>query len=249
MSLTPFLRREPNASARLRLFCAAHAGGGTALYAPWRRSVPDWLDVCPLQLPAREGRFTEPARTDLVALSSEMAVELAPHLEFPFALLGYSLGGLLSFEFARRLREQQLPQPVRLIVAAARAPQRLRAFATLLQLNDEAFLAELGRRYGGMRPEVWENEQLRAQILPSLRGDFHMLEKYQYAPAPPLEIPISAFAGVDDHVAGPADVEPWRDQTTADFTMHTLPGGHFFFQTAGEQFLSQVIDELALSLG
>jgi medium-chain acyl-[acyl-carrier-protein] hydrolase len=181
----------------------------------------------------------------LVALSEELADELAPYLELPFALLGYSLGGLLSFEVARRLREQQFPSPQRLLVAAARAPQRLRPFASLLQLNDEAFLAELGRRYGGMRPEVWENLQLRSLILPSLRGDFQMLESYRYAPAPPLEIPISAFAGIDDQATSPAEVEPWREQTTAAFKMHHLPGGHFFIQSAGNQFLSQILEDLA----
>ena len=206
--------------------------------------APDWLDICPIQLPAREGRLREPPCVNLRSLVDTMAAALEPHFQRPYALLGYSLGGLLSFELTRALRARRAPLPARLLVAAARAPQVPRPFSSLARLSDEAFLAELGRRYNGLRPEVWENRQLRAMILPALRGDFEMLENYQYAAATPLEVAISAFAGESDPVAPPAEVERWQEQTTGEFALRVLGGGHFFLPPVGETFVSAVFAEL-----
>lgn len=41
----------------LTLFCLPHAGASAMGYARWRRSVPAWLDIRPLELPGRGSRL------------------------------------------------------------------------------------------------------------------------------------------------------------------------------------------------
>ncbi|WP_277992057.1 thioesterase II family protein [Amycolatopsis sp. MtRt-6] len=62
---------------------------------------------------------------------------------------------------------------------------------------------------------------------PILVADLAVNECYEFRPETPLDIPITAFAGRTDPVAGPELVEPWRSQTGAGFRLHVLDGGHF----------------------
>ncbi len=46
------------------------------------------------------------------------------------------------------------------------------------QLDDEALLAELDRRYGSLSVASFADPDIRALMLPILRGDFSLLESY-----------------------------------------------------------------------
>ena len=102
-------RRE----ALVRLFCFPYAGGGASVYRGWASDLPDFVEVCPVQLPGREGRFREPAFTRLGPLVEALTESLRPCLDRPFAFFGHSLGALVAFELSRRLRREGR-RPVRL---------------------------------------------------------------------------------------------------------------------------------------
>ena len=83
-----------NTPTRLRLFCLPHSGASASVYARWRRVLPDWLQVCPLELPGRGRRMDEPLQRDIKALAAQLADEISRDLDGPYALFGHSLGGL-----------------------------------------------------------------------------------------------------------------------------------------------------------
>jgi medium-chain acyl-[acyl-carrier-protein] hydrolase len=45
-------------------------------------------------------------------------------------------------------------------------------------------------------------------------------------------VPISAFGGLSDDKATRADLEGWRQHTSAAFALAMVPGNHFFLQQA-----------------
>ncbi|MGV7927253.1 thioesterase II family protein, partial [Mycobacterium kansasii] len=47
----------------MRLFCLPYSGASAMIYARWRRLVPSWLEVVPVELPGRGRRMDEPPRT------------------------------------------------------------------------------------------------------------------------------------------------------------------------------------------
>src|SRR5215213_10719856 len=93
------------------LFCFPYAGGGASVFRDWIGALGSSVEVCPVQLPGREGRFREPAFTRLAPLVDSLVESLGSHLDRPFALFGHSLGALIAFEFARRLRVDRRPGP------------------------------------------------------------------------------------------------------------------------------------------
>src|SRR5712692_4515057 len=126
-SVNPWLvRLAPCEEAKVRLLCFPHAGGGTPLWRPWSTTpgLPAWVEVATIQLPGHGSRIGEPLFTENERLVEALVQAVLPLAgEGPrLALFGHSLGGLLAFEVARRLCQQQI-RPLVLAIAACRAPQ------------------------------------------------------------------------------------------------------------------------------
>lgn len=102
-----------NTPTRLRLFCLPYSSGASAMVcARWRRALPEWLQVCRLELPGRGMRMGEPLQRDIKALAAQLAEDISRDLNGPYALFGHSLGGLLAFEPAHALGARGVPAPL-----------------------------------------------------------------------------------------------------------------------------------------
>ena len=235
--------RKPNPQARLRLFCFPYAGSGASMFRTWSDGLPADVDVCPVQFPGRGTRLMETPFTQLSPLVEALAQALVPLMDKPFAFFGHSLGALVGFELARQLRRQSGVQPVRLFVSADRAPQIPHRDRPIHALPEGEFLVEL-RRLNGSPGKVLEDMELMQIMLPILRADFAVYETYVYATEPPLDCPISVFGGLQDHRVSRGDLEAWRGQTSASFSLQMFPGDHFFLNTTPSlllEVLSQVL--------
>ena len=231
-------------TAALRLVCLPYAGGGSAVYHRWRRQLPDWIDLLPVVLPGHDGRLNEPPRTDLRELAAALADELQPKLEGPFAILGYSMGALLGFELVRGLPSRGGRMPELLVVAASRPPHGTPSESTLHTLPDDELVAAVDRRYGGIAPAVRDSPELLQLLLPALRADLQMVETYQPADEPPLDVPILALGGTDDPAVSASELGAWRRHTRGDFAMRLFPGRHFFLFEATTPPLQAIVARL-----
>jgi medium-chain acyl-[acyl-carrier-protein] hydrolase len=222
--------RKPNPQARLRLFCFPYAAAGAAVFRTWQGGLPADVEVCPIQYPGRGTRLLEAPFTRLFPLVQALAPALGPLLDKPFAFFGHSLGALVGFELARQLRRQSGVQPVRLIVSAARAPQMPLRHRPIHALPEGEFLEEL-RRLNGTPEEVLEHAELMQIMLPLLRADFAVFETYECLPEPPLTCRISSLGGLLDQRVSRGDLDAWRTQTSASFSLRMFPSNHFFLNT------------------
>lgn len=179
----------------------------------------------------------------LAPLVRALAEAMAPLLDKPFAFFGHSLGALVAFELARWLRRQSGVQPIHLFVSADRAPQIRARSRPMHDLPEEEFLVEL-RRLNGIPEIVLEDANLMQIMLPVLRADFAVYETYVYSIEPPLDCPITSFGGLQDHRVNRGDLEPWRDQTNASFSLRMFPGDHFFLNATQHLLLPMLYQEL-----
>jgi medium-chain acyl-[acyl-carrier-protein] hydrolase len=183
--------------------------------------------------------------THLSSLVEALAQAIVPLLDRPFAFFGHSLGALVGFELARQLHRQLNIQPVRLFVSADRAPHiHFRKERPIHALPEADFLFEL-RRLNGIPGKVLEDAELMQIMLPILRSDFSVYETYVYTSGPPLKCSISSFGGLQDTKVSRSDLEAWRDQTTASFSLQMFPGDHFFLNTAQPLLLHTLSQELS----
>lgn len=232
------------AEAALRLFCFPFAGGGASMYRPWAEQLPEHIEACLVQLPGREERMQEAPLTDLASLVAELTGALVTHLDRPFAFLGHSMGAMIGYEVARRLRTLGLPQPCRLFLSSRQAPQTPGSpgveAGTLRALPDQAFIETLHSLYGAVPDAIRENPELQKVFLPILRADVTLLETHTFVPDTPLGCPITVFGGEQDpHITG-AMLAGWREQTTADFEQRLFPGDHFYITHSRDAVIEAV---------
>jgi surfactin synthase thioesterase subunit len=237
-------RPVPRPGAALRLLCFPHAGGGTAAYVPFARALPEWIELAIVRLPGRETRLREAPPTAIAPLVADLADELGPVLERPYAVFGHSLGALLGFELVHELRKNALRGPDYLFVSGRRAPSLPERDPPIAGLPDDAFLAELQRRYDAIPAAVLAEPDLMALLLPPLRADYELLESYTYEERPPLSCPVAALGGESDPRVTTAELDAWRPLTTGSFTRRLLPGSHFYIQGGEAIAAAAVVSEL-----
>jgi medium-chain acyl-[acyl-carrier-protein] hydrolase len=238
---------KPNPQAKVRLFCFPYAGGGASAFRTWANSLPNTVEVCPVELPGRGRQIKSVLFTQLKPLVSAIASILIPYLDKPFAFYGHSMGGLISFELTRLLRSEYGLTPFHLFISGRRAPQLPPTKPPIHALSEPELLAEL-RRFDGTPNAVLEDPELLQLFLPILRADFAVVDTYVYNHEPPLDCPISVFGGLQDQEATHDDLQAWLEQTTASFSLQMLNGGHFFINSEQAVLLENITQELQTGL-
>lgn len=235
---------HPSPSSCIRLFCLPFAGGGASLFRLWGRTLSPAVEVCPIQLPGREDRVSEPPYTSLQEAVENLAFQIRPYLQKPFALFGHSMGAIVAFELARCLRRHKDPLPQVLFLSAHRAPHLPLKRRKLHQLPEPEFIREL-RRLGGTPAAVFDHQDLLDFILPTLRADFTICDTYHFTPEPPLDCLLIPCAGLDDLEAPSAEVAAWQMHTTQPCSLHEFAGNHFFLQSHRDLLLQTIATTLA----
>lgn len=217
---------RPAPAARMRLFCAPHAGGGAGAYRAWAgRLAPD-IEVVAVRPPGRESRLREAPYTELEPLVADLVEELRPRLDKPHAWFGHSLGALVAFESCRALRDRALAEPVRLFVSGRPAPHLPLRLPPVHDAPEPVLRRRL-RELDGTPDALLAGRGL-GRLLTTLRADLRISELYRFRPGPPLDCPITVLGGTLDPYTAPGDLAAWAGHTSAGCDVAMVRGGHFF---------------------
>jgi medium-chain acyl-[acyl-carrier-protein] hydrolase len=213
------------------------------MFRDFAAGLPCEVDVRAVERPGRGARAHEPFARELRRVVSEAADLVEREARERYALYGHSLGALTAFELARELRRRGARQPFHLIVSAARAPHLAQPERAGHRLPDADLLAAV-RRLDGTPAAVLDDPALCAQVLPMLRADFELFETYRHLHEDPLEVPITAIAGLRDPSTPPSEIAAWKEHTAGPFAMHVLAGGHFVINTQRRRTLQLIGDAI-----
>jgi medium-chain acyl-[acyl-carrier-protein] hydrolase len=235
--------QNPYQLKQLRLFAFPYAGGSSNIYHDLKSYLPAEVDFCPVELPGRGRRLTEPLCENMACLVEDVSQQIKGQLDLPFAFFGYSMGSLLAYELAVRFQKEG-ETPVALYVAASRAPHLPRRDLDIGDLSDdEALIAKL-RQLNGTPEEVWQNPELLEIVLPILRADFSVVSRYTYEPAAPLSCPVIAFGGERDLDVSEEALLEWERHSNGSFRHYIYPGDHFFIHGNKDDFFKTLSREL-----
>jgi surfactin synthase thioesterase subunit len=242
---TPWIDwRSLSRTARFRVFCLPYAGGGVSVYRSWGKKLAGDIDICPVQLPGRESRHSDPPFRDMGSLADAAYDALHPYLDVPFAFFGHSFGALIALELTRRARHHA--QLKRLFVSGRRAPHLREPRPPIAHLPNTEFAAAVQARYGGIPQAVLEAQDLMDLLVPRLRADFEILESYESRPDDPVSCGISVFGGRHD-VLSDEELQAWRLHTTATMSVRMLSGGHLYLESHRAELLRAIADDLAFA--
>lgn len=238
----PWVRRfATGRDAPHRLVCFPHAGGSASFFSPLARALSGRFEVCAVQYPGRQDRRAEPFLRTIEEIADGAFTALRSSDVEPSVLFGHSMGAVVAFEVARRMEQHGAP-PLGLVVSGRRAPSTVRV-EDVHKRDDNALVDEI-RGLGGTDTTFLDDPELRAMVLPAIRADYTAVETYRYTDGRPLSCDIAVIVGTGDPRVTHAEAEAWRAHTSGDFTLQSVPGGHFYLRDDEDAFLGALLPRL-----
>ncbi len=226
----------------LNVLCLPCAGASATMYLRWRRLLPEWIRVVPVELPGRGERLAEPLAEDFDALVAQLCHEQASLLSGHFALFGHSMGALLAYGMAQHLRAAGLSLPQALFVSGSPAPSRRDPGRFQGKEGDAALIADL-RKQGGTPQAVFDNAELLRLTLDTLGADYRVCQSFTHRAAQPLPLPLHVFGGRDDDISTER-LQAWQKEAAGMFSLRWFEGGHFFIRQKEDLVLQAIVREL-----
>jgi medium-chain acyl-[acyl-carrier-protein] hydrolase len=214
------------------MVCVPHVGAGGAAFNSWLDRLPAEVELCAVRLPGRENRLREPLLDDWHEVVASLETALTPLLDRPFVLVGHCSGSVLAYELARRLTAAGLP-PEMLVLSSTDGPAVRRIDDPLHLLPRQELLRRVVE-FGGMAREVLDDPDLMDMFERILRADYRVVERLEYTPGPPLDVPITVVGGRHDGFVGAPGMAAWATETRREFSLHLLDAGHYILTEAGE---------------
>lgn len=230
----------------VRLVCFPHAGGSANAFRAWAPLVSAEVELFAVQLPGRAERFGEAPVDRMGPLVDDLLDHVAPLLDRPFAMFGYSMGARVALALAQAMSAAGLDEPAVLAVGASPGPV-LRTPVPGWDRSEEELVAGLVAA-GGMPAEVLADADLLELMLPTIRADLTVVATWPYREDRKIGCPIAAFAGRADSYAPPERMAAWAAETTSRFTLTEVDGDHFFINRALPRVVA-VVDGLLLRAG
>jgi surfactin synthase thioesterase subunit len=218
------------------LLCLPCAGASATMYLRWRRLLPRWIRIVPVELPGRGSRSAEGLVRDFDSLVAQVCAEQADAMRGSFAIFGHSMGALLAYGIARRLRASGRALPLALLASGSAAPSRRDPARFAGKTDDESLIADL-RKQGGTPEEVFASAELMRITLDVLGADYRVCESFGHAAEAPLPMPLHVFAGRGDDI-GAERIQAWSLEAGDVFTLDWFEGGHFFIRQQEAAFLA-----------
>lgn len=240
----PWLRRyRPRAEASVQLVCCTHAGGSASSFAPWAELAPASIELLAVQYPGRQDRFLEPALESMAALADALTAALLREADRPIALFGHSLGAAIAYEVAHRL--ERAGADLRALFVSGRPSPNLDRGGSAHAGSDQELLAEM-ERLGGLSAELRAQRDLLAMLLPLVRSDYRLSERYQ--PGAPVKLSAALFAlrGELDPEVSATEAQAWSDYTRSVFGLRSFPGAHFYHLQQAQPLLQFIARALGV---
>ncbi|WP_327091571.1 alpha/beta fold hydrolase [Nonomuraea sp. NBC_01738] len=234
-------RFHPVKEDAARLVCFPHAGGSASYYFPVSQALSPAVEVLAIQYPGRQDRRTEPLIDDVHTLAAQIADNLGPWTDRPFALFGHSMGATVAYEVARLLEERG-HRPLHLFASGRRAPSRYRD-ENVHRLGDDGVIGEM-KRLNGTDSQVLGDEELLRMVLGAVRNDYKAIETYRHKVGPKLECPVTALVGDDDPKTTVEEAESWSWHTNGPFELGVYRGGHFYLNSHKTELLRRITQQL-----
>ncbi|ACS86867.1 Thioesterase [Musicola paradisiaca Ech703] len=225
---------RPNDSV---LYCLAHAGGNAEDYLRWQSGLSDDLLMKVVTLPGTGRRYCEAYPTDVNQLTENIAAAIAREGDKTFYLFGHSMGAILAWEVAKKLR---IP-PAGLLLSASLSPTEIPSprIVRMAEMDNETFIQEMAY-FNGIDESLMHSPFLNDIVAEKLKRDFQLIAKYRYQYSAPVSAPMMVIVGEHDAHVPVGSLMKWQSHTQHFLGAKQVPGNHFYFNDHPEIMINAI---------
>lgn len=229
---------------KIKLFCIPYSGSSASVYLAWKKDLPEYIELVPIELLGHGARIKEQLYKNVEEAVEDVTKSIASHLskDEPYAILGHSMGSALAYEAYYKLKELGYQEPVHMFFSGRKAPIDCSGTTEFYKKSEEEFL-KVVYMYGGTTKAIMDNPELKKLFLPILRADFMIAETYySHGKSKKLQCDITVTNGREDRSIAAADMTKWDEITDKKCNHKLLPGDHFFL-IQNMKMMINVVDE------
>ncbi|MHB8062509.1 MAG: thioesterase II family protein [Ruminiclostridium sp.] len=226
----------------IKLFCLPYAGGSAMVYKKWEKYLDKSIKLCLLELAGRGSRNKEPYYNSMQEAVEDIFSLLELNLdEGEYAIFGHSMGSILAYQLAAKIKERNLKQPIHIFFSGRYPPSIWKGERNTYLLPEPEFIQK-ATRWGGIPEKLFKYEVLLKAAMETLRADYKVLETGGYDPMiKKLKCDISILFGEKDLISTPLDMTAWKKYAGKQCSFHVFNGGHFYLHNNVENVV-QVIN-------
>jgi surfactin synthase thioesterase subunit len=210
------------------LFCLPYAGGSEAIYYKWKNFLNSLITLEPIELKGRGKRYSEEFYETLEDAVEDIFINIKDKIyDNDYAIYGHSMGSLLAYELYYKINENDLRLPKHIFFSGYKAPCIIRKDEEIHTLPDSDFMKKV-ISLGGTPEEVLDNQELLEVVIPIIKNDFKIIEKYKYKKRDnKILCDISILNGKQDSIMI-EEILAWKSHTCGNFKTYNFHGNHFF---------------------
>ncbi|UOE51894.1 thioesterase domain-containing protein [Mucilaginibacter sp. SMC90] len=231
-------------SEKINLICLPFAGGNRYSYRPLFTETSAIFNVVTLEYPGRGTRIFEELTADINKLVNDLFNQLKPILsKGDYALYGHSLGGLLTYLLAVKIRENNYKLPLYLFITGTSGPSAPSRLTKKFHLYPHKEFIDEVIILGGMPDEILQDSAMMEFLEPIIRNDFKVSETYVHQAAEPLNIPFTVITGTDEDLTA-EEVLLWQNESIEAVDFIQLQGDHFFIMQHKDFIINAIAEKL-----
>lgn len=227
----------------MKIFFFHHAGGDQYAFRKIKTELVN-TDFEPIffDYPGHGERFSETLLKDIHSVADDIYAQHKSDFSANFSFFGVSMGTLVSYLIALKLKEDGFTLPQHFFAASRRCPAAHKNYPKSSHLEGDAFWEVIGK-YGGCPPALIAHKELREVYEPIIRADFKALEDYDHTEQELLNIPATILYGKDDRFKD-GDMDSWQQHFSEPITIQEYEGGHFFCYEQSENIVQLLQQKL-----
>lgn len=210
----------------INLFCFPFAGGSSYFFKKVETFLDDSIHIITPELPGRGRRIAENLLRDVHEVVEDLFLQICDQLHTPYAFYGHSMGTLVGYLLACKIKAEGLPQPRLLFFSGRGGPSFIKQEAKRYNLPRKEFFEEL-RCLGGSPEEILEDEVMMEFFEPIIRADFEVVESYSHIDMGLLDVAIHVIYGDNENLSD-EEIACWQKESSISISVTKLPGDHFF---------------------
>lgn len=208
----------------IQLFILPFSGGKAAQFDKLVANLDDRIDVIPIEYAGRGKRIKEPFFKNYNSFIDDVrdCIERQRVKSIPFAILGYSIGGIFTYDLIAKERLSEYPSQIFIGACENSRDQGEK----LSSLPENEFWDKI-IAFGGVDQKLIKNKKFLKLFSKTMRADFYIGEQYIYSETDAkITCPVTIMYCEEDTPL--SNIKKWRDASNNIVEFHEFYGGHFF---------------------